>query len=295
MPDFDFSSTADDVTDGISLEGETVVVTGCNSGIGQETARVLARRGAFVIGAARTAEKAQAALDEHGVAGAAVACELSEPSSVLAAVETIRGLGRELDAIVCNAGIMALPERREAHGVELQFMTNHVGHFIFVNGLLDSLSASGRVVVVSSGAHHMAPEVGVELDDLAGRKSYEAWKHYGQSKLANILFARELHRRFRGTKRVASSLHPGVIKTNLGRNNPERVQGMFEKMDPSRVKTIPQGAATQCLLAAHPSATDAAGRYYADCQPAETSPLGRDDALAERLWQATQALVDSFG
>lgn len=295
MPELAFSSTAEDVTEGVSLEGKTVVITGCNSGLGEETARVLAKRGAFIIGAARTSEKAQAVFDRHGIEGAAVACELSEPASVRAAVEAIRGMNRELDVVICNAGIMALPERKEAHGIELQFMTNHVGHFIFATGLLDSLSADGRVVIVSSGAHHMAPEVGIELDDLAAEKSYDAWKRYGQSKLANVLFARALHQRFEGTKRVASSLHPGVIRTNLGRNNRTSVDEIFETMDPARVKTIPQGAATQCFLAAHPSGAEAAGRYYADCQPKETSPLGQDDALAERLWDATEKLVRSFG
>jgi WW domain-containing oxidoreductase len=295
MAEFGFSSTAEEVTEGVSLAGKTVVITGCNSGLGEETARVLAKRGAFVVGAARTADKARAVLDRHGIEGAAVACELSEPASVRAAVESIRGMGRELDVVVCNAGIMALPERRQAHGIELQFMTNHVGHFLFATGLLDALSADGRVVVVSSGAHHMAPEAGIELDDLAAERSYDAWQRYGQSKLANLLFARSLHRRFGGTRRVASSLHPGVIRTNLGRNNPQSVDAIFESMDPTKVKTIPQGAATQCLLAAHPSGAEAAGRYYADCQPKEPSPQGQDDDLAERLWAATEKLVKRFG
>lgn len=294
MSELGFSSTAEEVTERVSLAGKTVVITGVSSGLGEETARVLGKRGAFVIAAARSAEKAQAVLDRHGIEGVAVACELSEPASVRAAVETIRGMGRKLDVVICNAGIMALPERKEAHGIELQLMTNHVGHFILVTRLLDSLSADGRVVVVSSGAHTMAPEAGIEFDDLAGEKSYDAWKHYGQSKLANILFARALHKRFEGTKRVASSLHPGVIKTNLGRNNRKSVDDIFESMDPAKVKTIPQGAATQCFLAAHPSGAEAAGRYYADCQPKETSPLGQDDDLAERLWEETEKLVKGF-
>lgn len=294
MTEFNFSSTAEEVTEGLSLAGKTVAITGCNSGIGLETARVLGMRGAFVVGAARTEEKAKAALAEAGVEGAPVACELSEPASVRAAVSAVQALGRPLDAVICNAGIMALPERRERHGIELQLMTNHVGHFIFATGLLDTLSADGRVVVVSSGAHRMAPEVGIDFDDLSGEQNYEAWRHYGQSKLANILFARSLAKRFQGTARVAASLHPGVIKTNLGRNNPEQTQAFYTAMNPADIKPIPQGAATQCLLAVHPSAKDAAGRYYADCQPAKTTPLGQDDALAEQLWSRTEALVSSF-
>lgn len=166
MTAFVFSSTAEDVTEGVSLAGKTVAITGCNSGLGEESARVLAKRGAFMIAAARSADKAQTILDKHGIEGATVACELSDPASVRSAAQSIREMGRKIDVILCNAGIMALPERKQAHGVELQFMTNHVGHFMFATGLLDSLSAEGRVVVVSSGAHHMAPEAGIEFDDL---------------------------------------------------------------------------------------------------------------------------------
>ncbi len=291
VPNFSFSSTAEEVTDGVSLVGKTVVVTGFNSGIGLETARVLAKRGAFIIGAARTLEKAERTLADLGIDGAAVACELSEPASVRAAVQTILGLDRRLDVIICNAGIMALPERHHKYGIELQFLTNHVGHFIFATGLVDALAPDGRVVVVSSGAHHRASEVGITFDDLSGERSYEPWERYGQSKLANILFARSLQRRFDGTSRVASSLHPGVIKTNLGRNNPKDTQAFYEQMDPATLKSIPQGAATQCLLAARPEAANAAGRYYADCQPSPSSVRATDDVLAERLWQVTEEVV----
>jgi WW domain-containing oxidoreductase len=292
MTDFGFSSTAEEVTEGVSLAGKTVVITGCNSGLGKETTRVLAKRGAYIVGCARSAEKAQAALDELGVEGTAVACELSEPASVRAAVDAILATGRELDVIICNAGIMALPELKQSHGVEMQFMTNHVGHFIFVTGLLDKLSDDGRVVVVSSGAHWMTKSpTGISFDDLSGEQKYKAWSRYGESKLANVLFARELHKRFDGTKRVAVALHPGVIRTNLGRNNQKDVDAIFDDMDPEKVKTIPQGAATSCLLAAHPSGAEAGGLYYSDCQPKNPSDFAKDDALAAKLWEETEKLV----
>ena len=132
------------------------------------------------------------------------------------------------------------------------------------------------------------------FDDLSGERSYEPWERYGQSKLANVLFARALQRRFEGSDRVASSLHPGVIKTNLGRNNPTDTQAFYEQMNPANIKSIPQGAATQCLLAARPAAADAAGRYYADCQPSASSDHATDDALAERLWQVTETLAEGL-
>ena len=226
---FGYGSSAEDVTAGLDLSGKTILLTGCNSGIGEETLRVLGLRGAEVIGLARSTEKAQAALDKHGVTGAAVACDLADPASVRAAVEAVRGLGRSLDGIIANAGIMALPEARTTLGFDLQFLTNHIGHFILVNGLIDTLADDGRVVVLSSGAHFMAPEAGIEFDNLSGERDYKPWKMYGQSKLANILFTKELAKRFAGSGRTANSLHPGVIRTNLARHLPDRAEGMISK------------------------------------------------------------------
>ncbi|MDF1562436.1 MAG: SDR family oxidoreductase [Deltaproteobacteria bacterium] len=294
MSDFSFSSTAEEVTEGLDLSGKTVLVTGCNSGIGQETARVLGLRGAHVIGLARTEARAREALEGAGVAGTPIACELSEPSSVREAAAAVRALDRPIDALICNAGIMALPERTVKHGLELQFLTNHLGHFILVRALEDRLAADGRVVVVSSGAHFMAPEVGIELDDLSMAATYSAWPAYGQSKLANVLFARSLARRFEGSAKVACSLHPGVIRTNLGRNNPGETEAFFTTMDPAKVKSIPQGAATQCLLAVNPLGAGASGQYWSDCQPAKTSASAQDDALAEALWEKSEALAESL-
>ena len=212
---FGYGSTAEEVTAGRDLSGKTVLLTGCNAGLGLETLRVLAVRGAHVIATARTADKASAAIEEAGAAGKAtpLACELSEPSSVRACVASVRALDRPLTAIICNAGIMALPRLKQKHGYELQFLTNHIGHFILVTGLLDRLADDGRVVMLSSEAHRSAPATGIELDNLSGAAGYRGWTAYGQSKLANLLFAAELGRRFAGSERTAYSVHPGVIKT----------------------------------------------------------------------------------
>src|SRR5690606_5247359 len=165
-----------------------------NSGLGKETARVLGEHGAFVIGGARTREKAESALRDLGIEGAPLACELSDLDSVRNAVSEVHALERPLDAIICNAGIMALQEPTQKNGVERQLYTNHVGHFTLVTGLLDLLADDGRVVVVSSGAHLYAPEVGIEFDNLDGKRDYEPWKMYGQSMNDNILFTRSLAR-----------------------------------------------------------------------------------------------------
>src|SRR5205085_12218388 len=120
--------------------------------------------------------------------------------------------------ILCNAGIMALPKREIHHGQEMQFFTNHIGHFLLVTGLLGRLSQTGRIVMLSSDAHTMAPAEGIQFGDLTFEKNYRPWKAYGQSKLANLLFARSLAQRFAGTRQTANALHPGVIATNLGRH-----------------------------------------------------------------------------
>lgn len=288
---FGYSTTAEEVTEGIDLSGRTMLLTGCTSGIGLETLRVLTKRGAHVIAAARTVEKAQAAGDQVGGQTTAVACELSEPASVLECVRQVKAIGRALDAIICNAGIMALPKLNQKHGYELQFLTNHIGHFILVTSLVENLADDGRVVIVSSDAHNGTYPEGIQFDNLSGEREYGPWKSYGQSKLANLLFANQLAKRFEGTGKIANSLHPGVIHTKLTRNmNP--IAGMAMSIAaPLVLKSIPQGAATECYAATHPSMAGVAGKYLADCNESLSSRHGRDPAMAEKLWEASERIV----
>ena len=290
---FSDQTTAAEVVADLDLSRTTCLVTGATSGIGLETARVLAARGAHVIGTGRTVDGTRAALDAIAGSGGVtpIACELSEPLSVRAAVAAIVGTGRSLDAVVANAGIMALPTLTTKHGLELQFLTNHVGHFILVTGLLDRVAPNGRIVMVSSMAHLNAPPSGVDFENLDGSKGYSPFRAYGQSKVANILFANALAQRFGSSGQVANSLHPGVIKTNLTRHMPDRGEGIFARLGEAGMKSIPQGAATQTLLAVHPSTATVNGTYWSDCQPEEMSAPARDAALAERLWTETEAIV----
>ena len=288
---FGYGSTAEDVTSGLDLRGRTILLTGCNSGIGKETLRVLATRGAHVIAAARTVEKAQAACDEVAVETTPVACELSEPASVQACAAQVIELGRPLDAIICNAGIMALPTLQQKHGYELQFFTNHMGHFILVTTLLDSLADQGRVVMVSSDAHNGAPREGIQFDNLSGEREYGAWANYGQSKLANLLFAKHLAKRLEGTGKTANSLHPGVIHTNLARSMNPIAKGALAMAGPLVLKSTGEGAATQCYLAVHPSVEGVAGKYFSDCNVGKSSARGRDDELAAKLWEASEKIA----
>jgi len=286
---FGFESTAAQVTEGLDLSGKTWLITGSNSGLGLESARVLASRGAHIIAAARSEEKAAAALASLGVDGTPLACDLSDLGSVRSAVQSVQDSGRALDGIMANAGIMALPSLQQRSGIELQLFTNHVGHFALVTGLIEQLTETGRVVVLSSGAHHYSRESGLELDNLSGERDYHPWRMYGRSKLANIMFASALARRFAGSGRTANSLPPGVIQTNLGRHVPD-AEAMYSRMT---LKTTEQGAATQCYVAVNPDTADISGRYFADCQLKSTASVALDEEQGEALWAQTEAIISA--
>jgi NAD(P)-dependent dehydrogenase (short-subunit alcohol dehydrogenase family) len=286
-----YGTTAEEATAGCDLTGKTVLVTGCNSGLGLETIRALALRGARLLATARTVEKARDAC--AGLKGdfLPLACELSDPASVRACVAAVKAGAAPLDAIIGNAGVMAIPTPQQKFGWELHLFTNHIGHFILITGLLDRLAPTGRVVVVASNAHRRAPAAGIEFDNLSGERGYQPMRAYGASKLANILFTRELGRRLGNGTQTANTLHPGVISTGITRSIPAVAQLAMKMASPLILKTPAQGAATQCYLATSPAVAKVTGAYYADCNPSETTPIARDASLAARLWQESEALV----
>jgi NAD(P)-dependent dehydrogenase (short-subunit alcohol dehydrogenase family) len=299
---FGADATAEQVTAGIDLTGKTIVVTGCNSGIGLETMRVLALRGAHVVGTARTLERGQEACASVQGKATPVVLELSDFDSVVACAAAIRALDVPVDALVCNAGVLQM-ELQQVRGMEMQFVVNHLGHFVLVNRLLDRVVAApqGRVVVVGSMAHAQVPAGGIQFDNLSG----QGWERqaYGHSKLANGLFSFELAKRLQGTRATSNSLHPGVVATNImrnlnfgppagggggGGNRGGGGGGGFAFEQPA------QGAATSCYLASHPSLTNVSGLYFVDCNPAEPSALQKDAALAARLWQVSEELTRPY-
>lgn len=291
---FGYGSTAEQATRGLDLTGKNILITGCNSGLGLETSRVLAACGARILGTARSLEKAEGALIDFGSAHKAYECELAEPRSVKSCVVAIKKDRVGIDAIICNAGIMALPTLQKSHGYELQFFTNHIGHFILVNGLLEVLHDRARVVVVSSSAHNMAPRAGIEFENLSGDEGYQPWRAYGQSKLANLLFAKELSRRFEGSGKTANAVHPGVIRTNLGRHLPGVATAVYAAVGPLFLKSVGQGAATQCYAAVHPDMEAVTGQYLVDVNIARPRSDASDPMLAQRLWQVTEDIVARF-
>jgi NAD(P)-dependent dehydrogenase (short-subunit alcohol dehydrogenase family) len=282
---FAANATAEEVTAGLDLSGKTIVVTGCNSGIGLETMRVLALRGAHVIGTARTLERGQEACASIQGKATPVVLELTDFDSVVACAAAIRALDTPIDALVCNAGIL-LSDLEQVRGLERQFVVNHLGHFILVNRTLDLVTAApqGRVVVVGSVAHRGAPPGGIQFDNLSGR----GWERqaYGHSKLANGLFSLELAKRLRGTNATSNSLHPGVVATNIGRNLSAPMNMQFE------APTL--GAATSCYLASHPSLAGVSGHYFVDCNLGEQSDHQKDPAMAARLWQVSEELTRPY-
>jgi NAD(P)-dependent dehydrogenase (short-subunit alcohol dehydrogenase family) len=288
---FGYGSTADEVTQELDLTGRRYLVTGSTSGLGAETVRVLIARGATVLSTARTMGVAKANCETLGVRAVPFALELSEPASVRGCVAEVSARGEPLDGIITNAGIMALPKRTVQHGLELQFLTNHIGHFLLVTALLPLLSPKGRVVVLSSSAHNMAPSEGIQFDNLDGSRSYSPWVAYGQSKLANLLFAKALALRLPSPEQTANAVHPGVINTGLQRSMNSFMAGTLRLMGPLFLKDIPQGAATQTFVATHPSVANVRGEYFADCNVSKCSKLASDTSLAERLWETSEQIV----
>lgn len=301
---FGAESTADEVIAAVDLTGRRAIVTGGAGGLGRETARALASAGAEVTIAARNlAAAADAVAEIKRTTGNpkvnAARLDLADLSSV---AEFVKGWTGPLHILVDNAGVMANPEQHTPEGRELQFATNHLGHFALTVGLFDALRAAGhaRVVVVSSVGHVNGP---VRFDDLDfTREPYDPWLAYAQSKTANILFAVEAAKRWADDGITVNALNPGRIwETNLGRHidvpppafDPSGKSGVSEK-------NIAQGAATSVLLAASPLVEGVTGTYFEDCQEAEPFTPGirrgvADYALdpdnARRLWDLSVELT----
>ncbi len=294
---FDRDSTAEEVTAGIDLSRQTALVTGSNSGIGYETARVLALRGAHVICAARTEDKARGACDSIEGRTTPSAFDLADWPSIVAAAAEIRAENQAIDMLICNAGIMELPELQQVYGLERQFVVNHLGHFILVNQLLEQVlaAAQGRVVHVSSGqATRNAPEEGIQFDDLGGERGYDPSQAYGQSKLANALFSLELAQRLDAYPASSNAIRPGVIPTNLGRHMPAWKPLALKTIGKIFTKTIPQGAATQVYVATAPALAQTSGYFFEHCNPILAGGHTEDRAMATRLWSVSEELTAGY-
>ncbi|KAL7374053.1 hypothetical protein ABVT39_020999 [Epinephelus coioides] len=276
------------------LDDKTVVITGANTGIGKETAIDLAKRGAKVIMACRDMEKAQAAVKEviENSGNENVVCmklDLADSKSIREFAEAINKDEPKLNILINNAGVMVCPYGKTADGFEMQIGVNHFGHFLLTYLLIDLIkkSAPARIVTVSSMAHSWGS---INLEDINSEKSYNKNSAYSQSKLANILFTRSLAKRLEGTGVTTYSLHPGVVQTELWRHL-SGPQQFFMKMVSPFTKNSSQGAQTSIYCAVEPSLEKETGGYYSDCAPANCSAAGKDDVLAEKLWELTCQLL----
>ncbi|GIF68983.1 oxidoreductase [Asanoa ishikariensis] len=301
------SSTTNEILAGIDLSAKRAIVTGGGQGIGFETARALAAAGAEVLLTARgrsaaTAAAAEIAAKTGNPAVRGTSLELTDGASVAGLVAGWTG---PLHILINNAGIMALPElHRTAEGWELQFATNHLGHFALATGLHRALAAAGgaRVVAVSSNGHRTSPVVFGDINFTS--RAYDPWLAYGQSKTANVLFAVEAASRWADDGVVANALMPGGVRSNLQApqlaNVTPEIQAVFDSYP---WKTVEQGAATSVLLAASPLVDGVTGRYYEDCAPAVLTmdpdaqngvrPHALDPEDAARLWEVSRELLSA--
>ncbi|MFE3199535.1 SDR family NAD(P)-dependent oxidoreductase [Embleya sp. NPDC059237] len=295
MP-FGPDTTTDEVLAGLDPSGRTVLITGGTSGLGRESARVLAAAGARVVVTARDADKGRAALAElpDGVEYAVL--DLTSLASIRAGAAQVRERFPRVDVLINNAGVMATPFERTADGFELQFGTNHLGHFLWTNLLAPTLGAGARVVNLSSAGHLASDVRWADPNYESAPEEYHPWTAYGASKTANILFIVELDRRLRERGVRCYAVHPGMVATNLGRYlTPTAGRELHKKVTAAKMpplKRVESGAATQVWAATAPELADVGGVYLADCAiSAEHAPWALDVAAAARLWTLSEALV----
>ncbi|MEC9375993.1 MAG: SDR family oxidoreductase [Pseudomonadota bacterium] len=294
---FGNKSTAEEVTEGINLEGKTALVTGSNSGIGYETARVFALRGAKVICAARSLEKAEKTSKSILGDTSPLVFDLADWPSIVSATDKIKASENKIDMLICNAGIMELPNLQQVYGIERQFAVNHLGHFILVRRLHEQLISSdqARIVNVSSGAAtRLAPPEGIPFDNLSGELEYDPQLFYGISKLANVLFTLELVNQYKNTNVTSNALRPGVIATNLGRHLPRWKVLALETIGSLFTKTIPQGAATTVHVATSPLLDKTTGHFFDDCNPVLAGGQTRNFELAKKLWEVSAEITKNY-
>jgi retinol dehydrogenase-14 len=277
------------------LAGRTVLVTGGTGGIGRATALGLARMGAHLAITGRDRERTEGAAREIRAAGGgqvdAFVADLSSQSEVRRLADEVLQTYPRIEVLVNNVGGYWKTRHVTADGLERTFALNHLAPFLLTNLLLARLkqSAPARVVTVSSNAQAMGR---IDFDDLQGQRSYSGSRAYNQSKLANVLFTYELARRLRGSGVTANALHPGVVSTSFGAEDPAVIQRLFVPFARPFMKAPTQGAATSVHLASSPELEVVTGRYFANSKPKKSNKRSYDEAVAARLWQVSADLVD---
>ncbi|TDG13463.1 SDR family NAD(P)-dependent oxidoreductase [Seongchinamella unica] len=299
VSNFGAESTGEEVTAGLDLSGKVALVTGCNSGLGFETMRVLALRGAHVLGTGRTLAKAETACASVAGETTPLALELADFQSAVDCASAVSALGVTPDMVVLNAGINTFGDLQLINGIEKMFMVNFLGHFVLLNHLLPPMMArgQGRVVHVSSrSGYRQAPPEGIDFDNLRGEKAFDASEAYGRSKLANALFSLELAQRLEGTGVTSNAIHPGLVKTSIARTAPLVVRRAFELLGGLIAKSPAQGSATQLYVATNPALAGVSGAYFEDCNPVIVSGPHHmtNTAMAKKLWQTAEEMTSGY-
>lgn len=303
-------STADQVTgNSIDLRSITVIITGATSGIGAETARVLAQRGARIIIPARnlkTAEeiKARISSEFHDSQIIVMSLDLSSLKSVRRFVTQFEDLNLPLNLLINNAGKFSYDHGISEDGIEMTFATNYIGHFLLTKLLLKKMietakttGVQGRIVNVSSGIHTwFSGDLIRSLGQITRDKShYDATRAYAISKLANVLHTKELAQRLQQMEAnvTVNCVHPGIVRTGLTRDREGFITDFVFFLTSKLLKTIPQAAATTCYVATHPALKDVSGKYFADCNEASNSEIGCNQKEAARLWSFSEIMVST--
>jgi NAD(P)-dependent dehydrogenase (short-subunit alcohol dehydrogenase family) len=322
---FGATSTTDEVSSDVDLRGKRFLVTGVSAGLGVETARSLAAHGAKVVGAARDLARAESATARvrkdaaaNGGSFELVTLDLGNLKSVRACADALLAKGEKFDVVIANAGVMATPFSFTTDRFEMQFGTNHLGHFVLVNRMASLIRAGGRLINLSSAGHRFS---NVDLEDPNFETAtYDPFVAYGRSKTANILFAAAFDQRHRERGVRAAAVHPGVIQTELARHMEQaQLEGLINRMNeqlaaegkaPMQWKTIPQGAATSVWAGVVAGAEEIGGKYCENCHVGQVVPdsttisgvsegvrgYALDPKTAEALWKKSEELVgESFG
>jgi len=278
-----------------TMTGKTVLITGATSGIGEVAALELAKKGARLVLVGRDRARAEASTKAIREASGNpeveyLLADLSSQAEVRRLAGEIKARYPRLDVLVNNAGAMFAPRRDGVDGIEMTWALNHLAYFLLTDLLLDTLKASApsRIVSVASDAHRMVSRI--DFDDIEGKKSYSPFKIYGQSKLANILFTRELARRLAGSGVTANCLHPGFVATNFtaGKGFTFRV---FQAMAKVFAISPERGAETTVYLASSPEVEGLTGGYFSRSKPANPTAAAWDDPAARRLWDLSEAMT----
>jgi NAD(P)-dependent dehydrogenase (short-subunit alcohol dehydrogenase family) len=275
------------------MAGKTVLITGGTGGIGKATALGLARMGARVAVTGRDRGRTEAAAREVQSVGGEVelfVADLSSQSQLRGLAEEVLQCLPEIDVLVNNVGGFWSTRHVTEDGHERTFALNHLAPFLLTNLLLERMqhSAGARVVTVSSNAHTAGR---IDFENLQGERSYSGAKAYNQSKLANVLFTYELAERLRATTITANALHPGVVRTAFGAEDPASVQRFLVPLVRPFMKSPAQGAATSIHLASAPELEKVSGRYFANCKDKKSAELSYDQAAAAQLWRVSSELV----